>query len=254
MRRTGAEPEVRRVADAEALARAAAEEIARAAARAVAERGRFTLALSGGDTPRLLYELLADDREPFRTRVPWERTHVFFTDERHVPPDHPDSNARLAKETLLDHVPVASVHRFRGESADAAAAADEYERDLRSFFGTAPRDPPPRLDLLLLGLGPDGHTASLFPGSDALGERRRLAAAPWVERLRTYRLTLTLPVLDRGREDLFIVSGAEKADALARTLAPEDAAAEPTPAARVRPRDGELVWIVDAAAARQLRG
>jgi 6-phosphogluconolactonase len=245
----GAAP-ARVVADAEAVARAAAEEVVEAAARAIAERGRFTVALAGGSTPRRLYALLADAAGPFRGRVAWDRVHAFFGDERHVPPDHPDSNFRMAREALLGHVAVASVHRMRGELPDAAEAARAYEAELGRFFALDPaKDPPPRLDLVLLGLGPDGHTASLFPGTDVLEERRRWVAAPRVERLGTDRITLTLPVLDRARRVVFVVSGAEKAEAVARVLAPDEA---PPPAARVRPEPGALRWILDRAAAAGL--
>jgi 6-phosphogluconolactonase len=243
-------PAVRRVADAEALARAAAEEVVAAAVRAVAARGRFTLALSGGSTPRRLYALLADPAAPFRARVPWAQTDVFFGDERPVPPDHPDSNYRMAREALLAHVPVASVHRIRGEDP---AAAEAYEGELRAFFAVPPGGAPPRLDLVLLGLGPDGHTASLFPGSEALDETVRWVRSPVVARLGTRRTTLTLPVLDRARAVLFLVAGADKAPALAQVLAPAPGAA-PLPAARVRPDGGTVSWLVDRAAASGLGG
>ncbi len=240
------------LADAEAVARAAAEEIVGAAARAIEERGRFTVALTGGSTPRRTYALLADPRAPYRDRLAWDATDVFFGDERHVPPDHPDSNFRMAHEALLARVAAGSVHRMRGEESRAEEAAASYEAELRRFFGLlAPDDPPPRLDLVLLGLGPDGHAASLFPGSAALDERRRWVVAPFVERLGVHRITLTLPVLDAAREVLFIVSGAAKADALAQVLAPAPRSTPP-PAARVRPEQGELRWIVDRAAASRL--
>ena len=247
---TSPEPELRRVLALEEVARAAAEEVALAASRAVAERGRFVVALAGGSTPRRLHALLADAAAPFRARIPWDRTHVFFGDERPVAPVHPDSNYRMARETLLDHVPVASVHRIHGEEPGAAEA---YEDELRAFFGVPPGGPPPRLDLVLLGLGPDGHTASLFPGSEALDERVRWVVSPFVARLGTRRTTLTLPILDRAREVLFLVSGAEKAGALARAIAPAPGE-EPVPAARVRPDGGGVVWIVDEAAASALGG
>jgi 6-phosphogluconolactonase len=245
-----ADVSVRRVADAEALARAGAEAVAAAAEQAVAARGRFTLALSGGSTPRPVYALLADPRAPFRARVPWDRTHVFFGDERPVPPHHPDSNYRMAREALLAHVPVASVHRIPAEQPGASEA---YEGELRSFFALPPGAEPPRLDLVLLGLGPDGHTASLFPGTTALDEWTRWVASPWVARLGTARTTLTFPVLNRAREVLFLVSGADKADALRRVLAPAPGA-DALPAARVAPADGRVAWIVDAAASTGLDG
>jgi 6-phosphogluconolactonase len=241
-------PRLIRVEDAEGVARAAAEEVVDSAARALAYRGRFTIALAGGSTPRGLYALLADARAPFRERIRWDRTHVFFGDERHVPPGHPESNFRMASEALLAHVPVASVHRMLGELASAAAAAEAYETELRRFFAAAADEPPPRLDLVLLGLGPDGHTGSLFPGTDALDERHRWVTAPYVERQRGHRITLTFPVLDRAREVVFLVAGREKAAALAKVLAPPPGEA-PLPAARVRPAGVSPLWIVDREAA-----
>jgi 6-phosphogluconolactonase len=222
--------------------------MAQVAARAVADRGRFTVALSGGSTPRRLYRLLSDVQASFRAQIPWERTHVFFGDERHVPPDHPESNYRMAHEALLAHVPAASVHRIQGEESDPARAAAAYEAELRRFFELSdPGAAPPQFDLVLLGLGPDGHTASLFPRSPALEERRKWAVGVFVERLRAHRITLTLSVINRAREVLFLVSGAEKAEALARVFA-HATGAEPLPAARVRPESGTLLWIVDRAA------
>jgi 6-phosphogluconolactonase len=242
-----------RVADPEAMTSAAAAELARRGTAAVAERGSFTLVLAGGSTPRMLYRHLAGMTEPSRARVPWDRTHLFFGDERHVPPDDPDSNYRMAEEALIAHVSAASVHRMRGEEPAAAVAAAAYEAELRAFFHLRGADePPPRFDLVLLGLGSDGHTASLFPGSAALDERRRWVVAPFVERLGAHRITLTLPALNRARAVLFLVSGAQKAEALARVLAP--AAGELPPAARVQPEGGELLWIVDRDAAARAAG
>lgn len=229
-----------------ALARAAAEEVARRAEAAVAARGAFTLALAGGSTPRALYRLLADPGAPFRARIDWPAVHAFFGDERAVPPDSPDSNARMAREALLDHVPVGSVHRIPGElGADEAAV--RCEADLRAHFGGAT----PRFDLVLLGLGSDGHTASLFPGSPALAVRDRWAVVgppglpPMVP-----RVTLTFPVLDAARAAIFLVAGADKAAPLRRLVRPP-AGEEPIPAARVHPQ-GELLVLADEAAAREL--
>lgn len=243
---------LRCVEDADAVARAGAEAFAEAAGHAIAARGRFTVALAGGTTPRRLYQLLAAPAAGLRTAVRWDRVHVFFGDERHVPPDHAESNFGMARRALLAHVTPASVHRMRGEEADPAVAAAAYEAELARFFGASPgSDPPPRLDLVLLGLGADGHTASLFPGSAALAERRRWVAAPYVGRLGVHRLTLTLPVLERAREALFVVAGEEKAEAVARVLAPAPGAAR-LPAACVRPGSGATRWIVDRAAAARL--
>jgi 6-phosphogluconolactonase len=240
-------PVLRRVRDADAVARSAAEELARLARGAAAARGAFTLALAGGATPRRLYALLADAGAPFRGLIPWESTHVFFGDERPVPPDHPDSNYRMAREALLAQVAVGSVHRIRGEEPGAAEA---YEAELRSFFGLPAGGPPPRLDVVLLGLGPDGHTASLFPGTAAVDETVRWVVSPFVPQLGSRRVTVTLPVLNQARAVIFLVSGAQKAATLARVLAPAPGAA-PLPAARVRP-DGGALWIVDDGAATAL--
>ncbi|GAO02397.1 6-phosphogluconolactonase [Anaeromyxobacter sp. PSR-1] len=230
-----------RAADPAGLARAAAEEVARRAGEAVAARGRFAVALAGGSTPRALYEVLADPAAPWRGRVPWARTEVWFGDERCVPPDHPDSNYRMAREALLDRVAPAAVHRIEGERPPAEAAA-RYEAALRR--DAEPDGAPPRLDLVLLGLGADGHTASLFPGSPALDERARWVAAPFVPAVGAHRVTLTLPVLERARAIAFLVSGAGKRAALGRLLA---AGPPAIPAARVRPLDGALLVLADEA-------
>lgn len=245
---------VRVARDAPALARMAAEEVVRRAEAALLARGRFAVALSGGSTPRALHALLADPGEPFRARMPWSSTLVFFGDERNVPPDHPDSNYGMARATLLSKVPipVENVHRMRGE-IEADAAAREYEAALRRALGG---DRPgagavPRLDLVLLGLGADGHTASLFPGDPALEEPQRLVVAPWAEHLRAHRITLTLPALAAARAIAFVVSGQEKASRAADVL---EGRGSSLPAGRVRPADGDLLWLLDAPAASLLRG
>lgn len=240
--------EVRVFESLDELTRAAAEEVARAAASAVAERGRFTWALSGGSTPRPLYHLLASD--PCRERLPWSAIHLFWGDERHVPPDHPESNFRMAREAMIDRAPVppGNVHRVGAEDADARRAAAAYESVLRSFFGLAPGEWP-AFDLLLLGLGPDGHTASLFPGSPALRERDHLVAAPWVEAQRSFRITLTPPVLNHGRLALFLVSGEDKADAL-RAVIEGEREPDRYPAQAV---EGNCLWMVDRSAASRLK-
>ncbi len=243
-----ASAEVRVLPDLATLSAEAAGEVTRAAGEAVAARGAFAIALAGGSTPSALYALLADpSREAFR-RMPWSRTHVFFGDERHVPPDHPDSNYRMAHEALLSKVPVppGQVHRIRAELEPAQAAA-EYERELRRFFGSDPA-----FDLVLLGMGADGHTASLFPGTTALEERERWVAASWVQKLGANRITLTLPILGQARALVFLVAGADKAGALERVLSPSSAG-ESLPASRVRPVRGRLLWLVDRAAAERLR-
>ena len=298
--------EVRVVEDAVELTRAAAVEVA--AALALHRDAPFpSIALAGGSTPRALYRLLADPAAPFRARIDWQALHFFWGDERHVPPDHPDSNFRMAREAMLDHVqvPAAHVHRIAGEEPDAARAARLYQRELIEVFGLrrdrgngkdaagddgaageaagggegaaggedaagsvtawggadargdAAREWP-RFHLVLLGLGEEGHTASLFPGSPLLADDgprrgpRRLAAAAWVEKLHTWRITLTPPALDHAATVIFLVSGAAKAPALAAVLEGEWRP-ELYPAQVVAPVDGRLLWLVDRAAAAQLR-
>ena len=269
----GGRRELRIVEDAAAVSRAAAEEVAAALALGRVggvPGGQLAGALSGGSTPRALYRLLADPASPYRERIAWEAIHFFWGDERHVPPDDPDSNFRMAREALLDRVPVpaAHVHRVAGEEPDAARAAKRYERELIELFeldpdpDTSPRrddgEPGaarldwPRFDLVLLGLGEEGHTASLFPGSPLLAERRRLAAAVWVAAHRTWRITFTPPVINHAAAVIFLVSGAAKAAALAAVLEGEPCP-ERYPAQVVAPVDGRLLWIVDRAAAGRLR-
>jgi 6-phosphogluconolactonase len=243
--------ELRIVGDAEELAAAAAAEFLAQGATAIARQGRFSVALSGGSTPTRLYTLLASKRQRRGGRyVPWGKVHVFWGDERVVPPNHPESNFRGAREALLGRVPIpqANVHRIRTEARTPSAAAALYEQELRSFFAL-PVGQFPRFDLVLLGLGTDGHTASLFPGSEAVRERTRLVVAPMVTKLGMHRITLTLPVINNARAVMFLVSGGQKAETLARALEGGEGGAE-LPAQLVRPRDGTVLWLVDRAAAR----
>jgi 6-phosphogluconolactonase len=241
--------EIRRLMTPQELFEAAAEEVARTANRAAAERGRFTLALAGGSTPKSLYTLLATNA---RTSLPWERTFFFWSDERHVPPTDPDSNYRMAQEAMLSKVPVpaSNVLRVPAEMPDAAAAAEAYEQTLQRFFALQ-SEQVPRFDLILLGMGPDGHTASLFPETAALREKSRLVVANWVEKLKTSRITFTLPLLNAANSVAFLVSGTDKAPALKAVLE-SDNPGEQYPARLVRPTDGKLLWFVDRAAASEL--
>src|SRR5712692_2891412 len=244
---------VRIVADAAALFRAAAEEFVQRAEAAVRERGSFAVALAGGSTPKGLYTLLAGDgAEGFKARVPWDRTHFFWGDERHVAPDHPESNYRMAHEAMLSHVavPPEHIHRIKTENPDAGQAAEQYEQVLREFFRLQPGQWP-RFDLVLLGMGPDGHTASLFPGTDALHERQRLVVSNWVGKFFTDRITLTPPVLNHAARVMFLVQGEDKAPALKAVL---EGPLEPEqlPAQLIRPPDGKLLWLVDTTAAKLL--
>jgi 6-phosphogluconolactonase len=241
--------EIRTLTTPQELFAAAAEEVMRSAKEAVEQRGRFTIALSGGSTPKSLYNLLATNA---RTTLPWDRMFFFFGDERHVPPTDPESNYRMADEAMLSKIPVAAsnVFRFPAENPDAAAAADAYEKTLRKFFAVESGQFP-RFDLILLGMGPDGHTASLFPGTAGLQEKSKLVIANWVEKLKTSRLTLTLPVINAANCVAFLVSGTDKAPALKAVLE-GDAPGEQYPSKLVRPTNGKLLWLIDRAAASGL--
>jgi 6-phosphogluconolactonase len=241
--------EVRTLTTPQELFEAAGEEVVRTANEAVTQRGRFAIALSGGSTPKNLYNLLATNA---RTALPWDRMFFFWGDERHVPPADPDSNYRMADETMLSKIPVAAgnVFRIKAENPDAGAVAEAYEQTLRKFFALEPGQFP-RFDLILLGMGPDGHTASLFPGTRALQEKSRLVVANWVDKMKGSRLTLTLPVLNAAAAVAFLVSGTDKAPALHAVLESE-APGEQYPAKLVRPSDGKLIWLIDRAAASQL--
>ena len=237
--------------DPDAVARAAAEQIAVRAGRAAGETGTFSIALSGGSTPKRLYALLADPSAPYRSRIPWDRVRVFFGDERHVPPDDAQSNFRMARESLLEKAPIPSenVHRILAERPAEEAAA-LYEAELRRAFALDDGGVP-RFDVVLLGMGEDGHTASLFPGTAALTERRRLVVANWVPKFSTWRITLTLPVLDAARAVLFLVAGGDKAGPLSAVFDPSSAP-DAYPCQLVRPASGELLWLVDRAAAARV--
>ncbi|HEX2690399.1 MAG TPA: 6-phosphogluconolactonase [Kofleriaceae bacterium] len=244
-------PEVRRFADLDALSRAAAEELMAIVRAAVVHRGTCSIALSGGSTPKRLFQLLA---QAGRDALPWEHVDLWWGDERTVPPDHADSNYRMTHETLIDPLGLAAshVHRIAGELPDHDAAARAYERALVAALGS-----PPIFDLVMLGMGPDGHCASLFPGSPALGETARwVVANPVTSPLvhgSTTRITLTAPALNAARHIRFYVGGADKAATLAHVLEGER---DPVryPSQLIAPHDGELVWFVDTAAAAALRG
>lgn len=246
----GEQPREIRVLDTpDALAEAAASTVVAAALEAVAARGRFTIALAGGATPRASYARLA--AAPHAERMPWDRTFVFFGDDRGVPPDHPESNYRMAHETLLAKVPVppGQVFRIRAEADDPEEAAAEYARTLAAVFGIR-RGELPRFDLVLLGLGIDGHTASLFPGSPVLKEVFRTVAAVYVAAANIpQRFTLTFPVINAAARVVVLVSGPEKAK-IVRTVLGEQGVS--LPAGMVRPADGRLTWLLDREAAALL--
>ena len=237
--------------DFEELVRVAALTIVKVAQEAIANHGKMAFALAGGSTPKKLYTLLAAD--PFRSQIPWGSIHFFWGDERHVPPDHQDSNYRMARETLLAHVPVPEdhVHRIPSELQNAEKVAARYEQELREHFQLAPGQKP-RFDLILLGLGPDGHTASLFPGTQAVHDTTGLVASPWVDKFSTFRITLTPPVLNEAAHVIFLVSGHDKAEAL-RSVLEGPYHPDIFPAQIINPAQGQLIWLVDKEAAGCLR-
>jgi len=237
----------------EDLANEAAALFARGAEEACAARGAFSVALAGGSTPERLYRLLSGEGDPlYRARIPWKRIDWFWGDERHVAPDHAESNYRMACEALLSKVPVrdGSVHRIRAENPDAGAAAEAYEAEIRAHFQPRP-GALPRFDLILLGMGSDGHTASLFPGTDVLRVSERWVAAPHVPKLAARRITLTPLVINAAAQVIFLVAGAEKAETLREVL---EGPQEPDrlPSQLVRPEAGRLVWLLDRQAASRL--
>jgi 6-phosphogluconolactonase len=239
--------EVRILPDGAAIARRAAQKFVEAGAAAVNEKGSFSVVLAGGSTPKALYGLLAND-PVLRAQVPWDKMRVFFGDERHVGPDHPDSNFRMANEAMISKSPLkpAQVTRIKGEYPDTEQAAREYELAIRSYFELADGEFP-RFDLVLLGLGSEGHTASLFPGTRALHEKQRIAVSNWVGKLLAERITLTPPAINNAAHVIFIVTGADKAPALTAVL---ERVYEPDqlPAQLIRPGNGTLLWLVDTAA------
>ena len=236
--------------DLAAVAADAAARVAAISERAVGSRGACAVALAGGETPKTLYALLA--AEPYRTRIPWGHLQIFWGDERCVPPDDPRSNYRTAYEMLLSKVsvPEENIHRMPADTADHKAAAAAYAETLRAVL-PATADGWPRFDLVLLGLGDNAHTASLFPRTEALRERDRTVVAQFVEDAKMWRMTLTVPVLTHAAEVLFLVSGAGKAEAV-RAVLEEPADPEDVPAALIRPVDGRITWLLDAPAASRL--
>jgi len=235
------DPEIKVVPDAAEVAHEAAERVIAAASRAADEGRTFSIALSGGSTPKALFELLATD--PYKSRIDWAKVEVFFGDERTVPPDHKDSNYRMAREALLSKVPIPgdNVYRMAGER-DPNTGAREYGQMLKEKFGDG------GIDLVLLGMGDDGHTASLFPETEALDETKHRCVANFVPKLNTWRLTLTAPFINRSAQVILLVSGASKAQRLQEVL---EGAPDPRrlPVQLIKPASGRLTWLVDAAAA-----
>ena len=246
-----ASPTIEVLDDATSLALRAADLFREEVRARLESAGRFTVALSGGSTPRRLYRILSSADGP---PMPWERIHLFWGDERHLPPDHADSNYRMVKESLLNLAPIpeSNIHRIPAERSSAEEAAREYEAELRRFFSPG-SGAIPSLDLVLLGLGADGHTASLFPGSTLAADDEHLVTAGFIEAMNAHRISLTFPVINASGAVVFLVSGRSKAEPVKRILA-EDPSAADLPAARVRPESGRLVWLLDHDAASLLNG
>lgn len=255
------EARVRVYKDADEVALKAARHFARLADQYVVGCGRFSVALSGGSTPKKMFSLLA--ASPFLETIPWSSIYFFWGDERTVPPDHADSNYRMANEAMLSKAPVPAENIFRipAEMQDAQAAAREYESTLMQFFmagpgvsrtGTAPLTNVPRFDLVLLGMGPDGHTASLFPGTTALSDTEHIVVANWVEKFNTWRITLTAKTINNARNITFLAGGEDKAETLKNVL---EGPYQPDiyPSQMIRPENGSLLWMTDEAAARLLK-
>ncbi len=235
--------------DTNTLSQQAAQFIVRLANESIVTHGRFSIALSGGSTPRVLYGLLGS--EPYRDQIDWSKVDIFWSDERCVPPDSADSNYHMAQEVLLSRVPLSpqQVHRMPADQPDHDAAAQGYTHEMRQSFGT---DGIPRFDLIQLGMGPEGHTASLFPHQASLHEQQRLVMYVNVPKPPPPRLTFTPPILNAARHVLFLVTGAEKADAVQAVLE-GDYNPEEYPAQIVRPASGDVVWMLDEAAAGKLK-
>jgi len=237
--------------DAAAVTRRAAEEFLKAANEAVAQKGSFTVSLSGGSTPRALYAFLADD-PALRSKIPWSKIHFFFGDERHVPPDHADSNFRMVNESLFSKglVHPDQITRIKAENPDAEKAALEYERALRAYFKLKDGEYP-AFDLVFLGMGDEGHTLSLFPGTKALHASPRIVVRNWIGKLYTERITLTAPAASQTNRAVFLVTRSDKATALKAVLeGPYEP--EQLPAQLIQPVNGKLLWLVDQAAGSML--
>jgi 6-phosphogluconolactonase len=243
--------EVRILPDAAAIAKRCAQKFVEIAVAAVREKGSFHVALAGGSTPKILYSLLVDD-PALRSQVPWDKMHVFFGDERHVGPEDPQSNFCMAKEAMFSKSPLqpAQVTRIKGEFPKAEDAAKEYDQALRTYFKLS-EGQFPRFDLVLLGMGSEGHTLSIFPGTRALRENRRIAVHNWVGKVLMDRITLTAPAVNNAANVIFMVTGADKAPALTAVL---ERFYEPDqlPAQLIQPVNGTLLWLVDTAAGSML--
>jgi 6-phosphogluconolactonase len=242
--------EIRVYQNAGQVNRALAERFASISGKAIAARGRFVVSLAGGNTPHGAYELMTTPE--YVALIDWQSAYVFWGDERCVPPESLESNARSVRETLLNHVPVPvnHIHRIRGE-IDPEQAAEEYDKTLREFFRNRMQSGKPRFDLVLLGMGVDGHTASLFPGAPSLHEEKKWVVAHKVKNVDLWRITLTPVALNAASNVIFLVMGAEKADMVKRVLE-GDPNPDELPAQSIKPVDGNVLWLLDEHAASKL--
>ena len=235
-----------------AISRTAADMLVNMALEKLKSTEPFAVALSGGSTPKSMFAMLANDAG-LRNRMPWDKVHFFWGDERHVEPDHADSNFRMTQETMLSKAPVpaGNIHRIKAENPDAGKAADDYERELREFFKLK-EEQLPVFDCVFLGMGPDGHTASLFPGTKALHERKQLVVSNWVDKFKSHRITMTAPLLNNADIIVFLVSGEGKAEPLREVLEGKKQT-NLFPSQLIAPTHGKLLWLVDRAAAGLLK-
>lgn len=245
-------PKIRVLDDLQAIAQAAADEFAAVCQQSIKDHRRFTVALSGGSTPKALHAVLVERSAKNPKLIDWSRVQIFFGDERHVPPDHPDSNFRMAKETLLSKVPIPkeNIHRIHCENPNAGQAAAEYDAELAQTFRLKESEFP-SFDLILLGMGPDGHTASLFPKTAALNELSKRVVANRVEKFNTWRVTFTRPTINNAASVMLMVAGEDKAAALTEVM--DGGSPEIYPVKYVKPPNGRLVWLVDRAAAKLVK-
>jgi 6-phosphogluconolactonase len=243
--------EIKIFASIEELNEFAAHEFVRLSRESIEKRGQFTVALSGGSTPKKLNSLLASEK--FRSQIEWQKIHFFFGDERHVAPEDEESNYRMANETLFSklEIPAVNIHRFWTETGDVKIIAEKMEGDVRDFFNLSANEFP-RFDLIFLGMGNDGHTASLFPGTAALDEERRIVIENYVPKFKTFRLTFTYPSINSARNVIFLIAGEDKAEALHEVLEGEFNY-EKFPSQKIQPENGKLMFLVDEKAAANLR-
>ncbi len=213
--------------------------------------GKFSVVLSGGSTPKGMLSLLATDE--YKKQIPWDKCHFFWGDERSVPPTHSDSNYKMATDALLSHIPVTSnqIYRMEAEKTDIHLAAQEYQNKIAAFFNSPNSGSPPQFDLLYLGMGPDGHTASLFPETSALDEKNKWVVPNFVPKFNTYRLTLTYLIINQAKNVIFLVAGKDKVPALKQVLQ-GPSAIDTYPSQGINPEKGSLLWLIDVDAAAEL--